>query len=52
VHYYSSGLATYPANFFEKQAQDEVGNENDRVYKMLNDMQAEALVKGHINAVN
>lgn len=49
VHFYSSGLATYPANFYEKQAQIGVGN-NDPVYKALNDLQADAITRGYRRA--
>jgi len=46
VHWYSGGFANPIANFYEKKAQEGVGN-NDRVYRRLNDMQADALLKGH-----
>lgn len=44
IHLYSSGYANPVANWWEKKAQVGVGN-NDRVYRRLNDMQADALLR-------
>lgn len=51
VHFYSSGLLTYPANFKEKEAQIGVGN-NDPVYRALNDLQADGLMKGFLRSAS
>lgn len=44
VHWYSQGFANPIANFKEKKAQEGVGND-DRVYRRLNDMMADALLR-------
>lgn len=50
INFYSSSLLTYPANFKEKRDQIAVGN-NDPVYRALNDMQAEAFVRGFLQRI-